>query len=61
MFSWWMILLVDNEGPDQADLGLRCPHMHEEVFAWPVPYTNPFNSSTLALSIGRIPLKRVSG
>ena len=36
-----MILLVHNEGLDQtaqADLGLRCPHIPEDVFAWCCPH-----------------------
>ena len=33
-----MILLADSEGPDQtalaqSDLGLRCPHMPEDMFS----------------------------
>ena len=31
-----MILLIDSEGPDQtvqADLGLCCPHMPEDMFS----------------------------
>ena len=27
------ILLADSEGPDQTDLGLRCPHMPEDTFS----------------------------
>ena len=32
-----IVVFADSEGPDQSDLGLRCPHIDEDVFTWRGP------------------------